>query len=94
LIKIIQKVKFYSTMLGLMIIASATIKKKSSIFFFMQNEEGDLFKVQLEMDKNKVVTNIFCQYFDTLPISNSFCILINTGCLFLSSEFSNQYRNN
>jgi splicing factor 3B subunit 3 len=76
---------------GMMIISFSTIKRKSTIFFLIQNEEGDLFKVQLELDKNKNVTNIICQYFDTVPISNSFCVLLKTGCMFLASEFANQY---
>jgi splicing factor 3B subunit 3 len=70
-----------------MIVASSTIKRKQ-IIFFIQNEEGDLFKLILDHKSNQVSKiNIF--YFDTIPVAISICILIKSASIFVASEFGN-----
>jgi splicing factor 3B subunit 3 len=67
-----------------------------AFFFLLQTEDGDLFKVTLDMledsDGNltREVKRIKIKYFDTIPVANSLCIL-KSGFLFVASEFGNHY---
>lgn len=78
------------------IVAGVMHKLKSSVgncFFLLQTEDGDLFKVTLEMieEDGKLtgeVKRISVKYFDTIPVANSICIL-KSGFLFVASEFGN-----
>ena len=68
---------------------TATHKTKSMFFFLAQTEQGDVFKITLEVDEDSV-TEIKLKYFDTAPVCSSFVVL-KTGFLFLASEFGNHY---
>jgi len=65
-----------------------------AFFFLLQTEDGDLFKVNIEMveDDNGTPTGevkrLKIKYFDTVPIATSLCIL-KSGFLFVASEFGN-----
>lgn len=75
---------------GMLIVASATHKSKSRKFFFLlQTEQGDIFKVTLEVDDD-MVTEVRMKYFDTVPVAAAMCVL-RTGFLFVASEFGNHY---
>jgi splicing factor 3B subunit 3 len=73
---------------GTMIISSFTHKQKEMLFFLIQSEIGDLYKLTLHCTSD-IVHGLQIQYFDTIPPSNSICILKN-GFLFAASECSNQ----
>ncbi|OXU22780.1 hypothetical protein TSAR_009510 [Trichomalopsis sarcophagae] len=73
---------------AMIFVCSATHKTKSTFFFLAQTEQGDIFKITLETDDD-VVTEIKLKYFDSIPVSNSMCVL-KTGFLFVASEFGNQ----
>ncbi|CAD6195498.1 unnamed protein product [Caenorhabditis auriculariae] len=72
---------------SLLIICAATHKTKLMYFFLVQTEQGDIFKVTLETDKD-LVSEMKVKYFDTVPPANALCIL-KTGFLFVASEFGN-----
>lgn len=57
-------------------------------FFLAQTEQGDIFKITLEVDDD-MVTEIHLKYFDTVPVATSLCVL-KSGFLFSASEFGNQ----
>jgi splicing factor 3B subunit 3 len=65
-----------------------------AFFFLLQTEDGDLFKITIEMveDDNGQPTGevrrLKIKYFDTVPIATSLCIL-KSGFLFVASEFGN-----
>jgi len=65
-----------------------------AFFFLLQSEDGDLFKVTIEMveDDNGQPTGevqrLKIKYFDTVPVASSLCIL-KSGFLFVASEFGN-----
>ncbi len=65
-----------------------------AFFFLLQSEDGDLFKVTVEMveDDNGQPTGevqrLKIKYFDTVPVASSLCIL-KSGFLFVASEFGN-----
>lgn len=65
-----------------------------SFFFLLQTEDGDLFKLTLEMQEDgdgnltEEVKRIKIKYFDTIPLANSLCIL-KSGFLFVASQFGN-----
>lgn len=72
-------------------------KLKGSVgafFFLLQTEDGDLFKVSMEMqedDEGNATGEVRCikiKYFDTIPVATSLCIL-KSGFLFAASEFGN-----
>ena len=82
-----------------MIVSGVMHKLKGSagaFFFLLQTEDGDLFKVTLEMledgDGNPTgeVKRIKIKYFDTVPMATSLCIL-KSGFLFVASEFGNHH---
>lgn len=69
---------------GVLIVSYATHKRKAYAFFLVQSEYGDIYKVTLEYDADKV-TEVKVKYFDTLPVCVSICVL-KTGFLFAASE--------
>ncbi|XP_048747957.1 splicing factor 3B subunit 3-like [Ostrea edulis] len=74
---------------GMIFVCSATHKTKSMFFFLAQTEQGDIFKITLEIEED-MVTEIVLKYFDTVPVACSMCVL-KSGFLFIASEFGNHY---
>ncbi|KAL8746192.1 MAG: hypothetical protein Q9190_001745 [Brigantiaea leucoxantha] len=78
------------------ITAGVMHKMRGAFFFLLQSEDGDLFKVTLDMveDDNGQVTGevkkLRIKYFDTVPIASSLCIL-KSGFLFVASEIGNHH---
>lgn len=72
---------------GMLFVCSATHRTKTMFFFLLQTEQGDIFKLTLEIDDD-LVTEVKLKYFDTLPVATSLNIL-KTGFLFVASEFGN-----
>ncbi len=61
--------------------------QQDMFFFLIQSEVGDIYKVSLDY-ADDVVNEIVVKYFDTVPVSNSMCVL-KSGFLFVASEFGN-----
>ncbi|EPE07260.1 pre-mrna-splicing factor rse1 [Ophiostoma piceae UAMH 11346] len=65
-----------------------------AFFFLLQTEDGDLFKVTLDMVEDDEgnptgeVMRLKIKYFDTVPVASSLCIL-KSGFLFVACEFGN-----
>ncbi|KAI0134679.1 CPSF A subunit region-domain-containing protein [Xylariales sp. AK1849] len=63
-----------------------------TFFFLLQTEDGDIFKVTFNMQEDSdgnltgEVGRIKIKYFDTIPVSNSLCVL-KTGFLFAACDF-------
>ncbi|XP_050153659.1 spliceosome-associated protein 130 A-like [Malus sylvestris] len=72
---------------GVLIVSAAMHKQKSMFFFLLQTEYGDIFKVTLDHDNDKV-SELKIKYFDTIPVTTSMCVL-KSGFLFAASEFGN-----
>lgn len=72
---------------SMLFVCSATHRTKHMFFFLLQTEQGDIFKVTLEMEDD-VVTELKIKYFDTVPVAASLCVL-KTGFLYCASEFGN-----
>lgn len=81
------------------IVAGVMHKLKGSagaFFFLLQSEDGDLFKVTVDMaedekgDPTGEVRRLKIKYFDTVPVASSLCIL-KSGFLFVASEFGNHH---
>lgn len=72
---------------GVLIVSAAMHKLKSMFFFLLQTEYGDVFKVTLENDGDRV-SELKIKYFDTIPVTASMCVL-KSGFLFAASEFGN-----
>lgn len=73
------------------------LKNSAGLFFFLlQTEDGDLFKVTIDMvedaDGNPTgeVERLKIKYFDTTPVAASLCIL-KSGFLYVASEFGNHH---
>lgn len=73
------------------------LKNSAGLFFFLlQTEDGDLFKVTIDMvedaDGNPTgeVERLKIKYFDTVPVASSLCIL-KSGFLYVASEFGNHH---
>ncbi|ODA80042.1 hypothetical protein RJ55_03000 [Drechmeria coniospora] len=71
------------------------LKGSSGAFFFLlQTEDGDLFRVTMDMVKDDAgkptgeVRKLTIKYFDTVPVATSFCIL-KSGFLYVASQFGN-----
>lgn len=71
------------------LVASATHRQKDLFFFLVQNEYGDLFKVTLDYQEDRV-NSIRINYFDTVPVATGLVVL-KTGFLFVAAEFGNHY---
>lgn len=72
---------------GVLIVSTATHKQKTMFFFLLQTEYGDIFKVTLEHENDRV-TELKIKYFDTIPVTSAMCVL-KSGFLFAASEFGN-----
>lgn len=78
------------------ITAGVMHKMRGAFFFLLQTEDGDLFKVTIDMveDDNgqptEEVKKLKIKYFDTVPIASSLCILKN-GFLFVAAENGNHH---
>ncbi|XP_010939835.1 spliceosome-associated protein 130 A [Elaeis guineensis] len=72
---------------GVLIVSAATHRQKSMFFFLLQTEYGDIFKVTLDHEGDRV-TELKIKYFDTIPVTSSMCVL-KAGFLFAASEFGN-----
>lgn len=78
------------------IVAGVMHKMRAAFFFLLQSEDGDLFKVTLDMveDDNGQPTGevmrLKIKYFDTVPVASSLCIL-KSGFLFVASENGNHH---
>ncbi|KAF2104355.1 pre-mRNA-splicing factor rse1 [Rhizodiscina lignyota] len=77
------------------IVAGLMHKMRDDFFFLVQTEDGDLFKVKLQMvkDENEKSTGeIRCltiKYFETVPVATSIVIL-RSGFLFVATETGKQ----
>ena len=73
------------------IVAGVMHKMRGAFFFLLQTEDGDLFKVTLDMveDENSrptgEVQRLKIKYFDTVPLATNILIL-KSGFLFIASE--------
>lgn len=72
---------------GVLVVSAATHKQKSMFFFLLQTEYGDIFKVTLDHENDRV-KELKIKYFDTIPVTSSLCVL-KSGFLFAASEFGN-----
>lgn len=78
------------------ITAGVMHKMRGSFFFLLQTDDGDLFKVTIDMleDENGQhsgdVNRLRIKYFDTVPLSASLCIL-KSGFLFVAAETGNHH---
>ncbi len=78
------------------ITAGVMHKMRNAFFFLLQSEDGDLFKVTLDMveDQNGQPTGeirrLKIKYFDTVPVAASLCIL-RSGFLFVACETGNHH---
>jgi splicing factor 3B subunit 3 len=79
------------------VVAGVMHKLKGSagaFFFLLQSEDGDLFKVTVDMVEDEdgsptgEVRRLKIKYFDTIPVASTLCIL-KSGFLFVASEFGN-----
>lgn len=73
---------------GLLMVAHTIHKRKDNLFFLIQSELGDIYKVTLHYT-GEDVHGIQMEYFDTSAPCTSICLLM-TGYLFAASETSNQ----
>lgn len=69
---------------GLLLISSTAYRTKDMMFFLVQSELGDMYKVTLEY-VNDLVHDMRIKYFDTCPPSASLCIT-RAGLLFAAAE--------
>ncbi len=78
------------------IVAGVMHKMRGAFFFLLQSEDGDMFKVTLEMAEDEAgqatgeVKRLKIKYFDTVPIASTLCIL-KSGFLFVASETGNHH---
>lgn len=72
---------------GSIITAVVMHKHKHIMFFLVQTEYGDLFKLTLDVDDDEV-RQINIKYFDTVPVAVGLNLLKN-GMLFVGAEFGN-----
>ena len=78
------------------ITAGVMHKMRGAFFFLLQSEDGDLFKVTIEMAEDDAgqpsgeVKKLIIKYFDTVPLASNLCIL-KSGFLFVASETGNHH---
>lgn len=78
------------------ITAGVMHKMRGAFFFLLQTEDGDLFKVTIDMVENEngqltgEVKRLKIKYFDTVPVATSLLIL-KSGFLFVASETGNHH---
>ncbi|RHN64003.1 putative transcription factor WD40-like family [Medicago truncatula] len=79
---------------GVLIVSAAMHKTKNlkpeefKLFFLLQTEYGDIFKVTLTDGGGDRVSELNIKYFDTIAVAVSICVL-KSGFLFAASEFGN-----
>ena len=74
---------------GVLLTAAAMHRQKDVLFYLLQSEYGDLYKVTLDLSEDRTrVLNVNLQVFDTVPTANGLCIT-KTGLLFCAAEFGN-----
>ncbi|EMR11005.1 hypothetical protein PNEG_00606 [Pneumocystis murina B123] len=71
------------------IVSYVVHKMRGAFFFLLQNEDGDLFKVTIDLNDNEV-KSLRIKYFDTVPVSTGLSIL-KSGFLFVGSEYGNHH---
>ena len=78
------------------ITAGVMHKMRGAFFFLLQSEDGDMFKVTIDMVEDDAgqttgeVKKLKIKYFDTVPIASNLCIL-KSGFLFVASETGNHH---
>lgn len=78
------------------IVSGVMHRMRGAFFFLLQTEDGDLFKVTIDMveDDNGQLTGevrrLRIKYFDTVPVASSLLIL-KSGFLFVASESGNHH---
>jgi splicing factor 3B subunit 3 len=78
------------------IVTGVMHKMRGTFFFLLQTEDGDLFKVTLDMveDENEQptgeVSRLKIKYFDTVPVASNLSIL-KSGFLFVAAESGNHH---
>ncbi|KAL1637871.1 pre-mRNA-splicing factor rse1 [Neofusicoccum ribis] len=78
------------------ITAGVMHKMRGAFFFLLQTEDGDLFKVTIDMVEDEEgqptgdVNRLKIKYFDTVPVATSLCIL-KSGYLFVTAESGNHH---
>ncbi|CAL8574327.1 pre-mRNA-splicing factor rse1 [Xanthoria parietina] len=78
------------------ITAGVMHRMRGAFFFLLQSEDGDLFKVTIDMIEDDSgqptgeVKKLKIKYFDTVPIASNLCIL-KSGFLFVASETGNHH---
>lgn len=71
-------------------------KMRGAFFFLLQTEDGDMFKVTMDMFEDEggqatgEVKKLKIKYFDTVPVAANLCIL-KSGFLFVASETGNHH---
>lgn len=76
------------------IVAGVMHKMRGAFFFLLQTEDGDLFKLTIEMvqdDSGQLTGEVRClkiKYFDTVPVASNLLIL-KSGFLYVASEAGN-----
>jgi splicing factor 3B subunit 3 len=76
------------------IVSGVMHKMRGAFFFLLQTEDGDMFKLTLDMveDENGQLTGevrrLKIKYFDTVPVASSLLIL-KSGFLYVASESGN-----
>ena len=71
---------------GLLTICHASHVQRGLVFFLLQSEHGDLYKLTMAGGDNGLpVTNVYLSYFDSLPPATSLSVL-RSGYLFACSE--------
>lgn len=69
--------------------------KGGGFFWLLQSEDGDLFKVTLDMQESQskpsgAVRRLKIKYFDTVPVATNICLL-RSGFLFLACEYGDRH---
>lgn len=78
------------------IVSGVMHKMRGAFFFLLQTEDGDMFKLTLEMaeDDNGQLTGevqrLKIKYFDTVPVASNLLIL-KSGFLYVASEAGNHH---
>ncbi|KAL2792955.1 CPSF A subunit region-domain-containing protein [Aspergillus keveii] len=78
------------------VIAGVMHKMRGAFFFLLQTEDGDLFKLTIDMvedDKGQLtgeVRRLKIKYFDTVPVASNLLIL-KSGFLYVASEGGNHH---
>lgn len=78
------------------IVSGVMHKMKGAFFFLLQTEDGDLFRVTIDLLEDRhgrptgEVEKINARYFDTVPVATNI-IILKSGFLFVASESGNHH---